>query len=90
MVDLGGLEGIRSLHLDENLLSGSIPLELSNLPLLEDLGLEGNDLSGCVPNRAVGELDPSERAEALRTGGDGESMSGGGIVRRASDARMTI
>ena len=37
------------MWLYRNLLDGSIPPELGSLKLLEDLGLEGNDLSGCVP-----------------------------------------
>ena len=49
--ELGSLPNLRILHLSNNRLSGEIPPELGNLPSMYEFSvIQGNDLSGCVPD----------------------------------------
>ncbi|CAL9097784.1 unnamed protein product [Musa textilis] len=44
-----GTYQLQSLHLENNLLSGSIPLSLGRLQTLEDVSLSNNQLNGSIP-----------------------------------------
>ena len=47
--ELGGIGGLRYLHLNNNRLDGDIPAALGNLVNLWQLHLRGNRLGGCLP-----------------------------------------
>ncbi|CAL9118367.1 unnamed protein product [Musa acuminata var. zebrina] len=44
-----GTYQFQSLHLENNLLSGSIPMSLGRLQMLEDVSLSNNQLNGSIP-----------------------------------------
>ena len=68
--DLGRLEALEKLYLNDNQLVGSIPPELGNLSNLTVLNLSGNELSGNLPE-ALGNLT-SLKSMVL----DGNRLSG--------------
>ena len=48
--DGGSLAKLQELFLNDNQLTGAIPVELSELTRLTSLNLAGNQLSGCIPD----------------------------------------
>jgi len=54
--EIGNLNSLQYLYLDENQLAGSIPSEIGNLNSLEDLLLYGNQLTGSIPSE-IGNLN---------------------------------
>ena len=52
--ELGNLENLEELHLDNNTLTGQIPAELGNLSKLEQLHLDNNMLTGEIPAELAG------------------------------------
>ena len=48
-MELGNLSNLEELSLNDNQLSGTIPVELANLTNLRDLNFGVNQLSGTIP-----------------------------------------
>ncbi|CAA7013833.1 unnamed protein product [Microthlaspi erraticum] len=68
-VEIGDLEGFKSLNLSSNRLTGSIPYSISKLKDLESLDLSNNELSGnippCNPTRAPEESANEEEDDEV-------------------------
>ncbi|PSR92707.1 Leucine-rich repeat receptor-like serine/threonine-protein kinase [Actinidia chinensis var. chinensis] len=52
--DLSLLKILKTLHLEDNKLTGEIPTSLGNIESLHELFLQGNNLTGPVPNNLMG------------------------------------
>ncbi|CAN8269921.1 unnamed protein product [Cochlearia groenlandica] len=51
--DFSSLKMLKSLHLEDNLFTGNIPLSLGGLPHLRELFLQNNNLTGSIPNNLL-------------------------------------
>ncbi|KAI8919532.1 hypothetical protein BC831DRAFT_481429, partial [Entophlyctis helioformis] len=76
-VDLFKLKSLKSLQLDNNALTGTIPAELGTaLPLLTSVSLEGNALIGRIPD-TLAKLDTLKFARNAGLGGPLLSLKAG-------------
>ncbi|MED6155747.1 hypothetical protein PIB30_007983 [Stylosanthes scabra] len=66
---LGKLDALRNLSLRSNLLVGSLPADITSLPLLQDLYLQHNNLSGNIPTSLPPQLNVLDLSYNSFTGG---------------------
>ena len=74
--ELGNLNQLDVLYLDNNQLSGPIPAELGSLTSLQQLYLNKNQLSGCVPDGLRTVLTNHDFI-AVDANGDGDTTDAG-------------
>ena len=75
--ELGALDALRYLYLDNNQLGGAIPEWPGEVDQLQRLYLNGNQLSGCVPDRWRDFLLTNHDFFALDANGDGDTADPG-------------
>ena len=90
--DFTGLAELKTIYLEDNNLTGSLPSAVADLPLINIYWVKDNDLSGCIPSNYINLCDiqsvQMQNNESLPSDGDfsqfcesglGEDLDGDGF-----------